>query len=343
MSCVDETIRSSMQNLKKDALSKDNKEITFNLVHSWRNEMPRCIFVMEYNKTMPASSVGWKEWNGTVCFQEIGSLLGDVSIIPSHYQNLATSFRRAVEWYKTVVPFPLVQKWCKSLQSHAALLQSADEMCDTNSNLSNLRQIIKQCKTECSQLVLKVEEDVTSCKVEVNKEIQRNDFCYDLLKGLFLEHRYILKNSTENNNVCLFGNSHLDMYFYKMNTLTVNAALIKHMIEGDEVVTDDRYGVVGAVAEFKANAAKFNSHYPQMFADMVQVASIRTIQALKTGKIIDKVEIYGLLVDQKSSCALAMKYYINFPRDESVFYVCEEENPCEELLIGILRKLDCMK
>lgn len=85
---------------------------------------------------------------------------------------------------------------------------------------------------------------------------------------------------------------------------------------------EDGFGVVGAVAEFKVELSKFSNHYLQT---------------------VDKVEIYGLLVDHDSCHALAMKYHINFITDESIFYVCEQEFPCEEVLIGIIGRLDSMK
>lgn len=80
-----------------------------------------------------------------------------------------------------------------------------------------------------------MEEGMKSYKMEVNKEDQRNDFCHDLLKAPFLKHRYIQIYAEEHYRMPYqLSICNMDMYFYKMDAATVNAALIKHKIGDDQ-------------------------------------------------------------------------------------------------------------
>ena len=98
---------------------------------------------MLYSKTIPAFSIGWKDWNGRIIFQEIRSLLGDISFIPPQYKNLASAFQRSIEWYKTVMPYLIVESFYNSLRSCTVHLQAADDMFNTgNPNYHEIRQAI---------------------------------------------------------------------------------------------------------------------------------------------------------------------------------------------------------
>ena len=98
------------------------------------------------------------------------------------------------------------------------------------------------------------------------------------------------------------------------------------------------HGIVCGVAEFKAQAGSWKAHFSQIFADMMGIGSLLATNALMRGKIIDKMMVYGLLLDYKNMTGTVVKYYVNFNSDESIFFIGEEINAVKGF-IGIVRAL----
>ena len=69
----------------------------------------------------------------------------------------------------------------------------------------------------------------------------------------------------------------------------------------------------GAAVEFKMGIFQdYENILPQAFADMVRVSNDLLLSGLKTGKIIDTVTVYGLLVAHNKHVAVPLKYYVDF-------------------------------
>ena len=90
----------------------------------------------------------------------------------------------------------------------------------------------------------------------------------------------------------------------------VTASVIRKLEDDKIEVTRGKEGVVGGVTEFKNDV---------IFADMIRVGANLTFDALLTGQLIEKICVYGLLVNYATRCAVIMKYYVNFATDETVF------------------------
>lgn len=62
---------------------------------------------------------------------------------------------------------------------------------------------------------------------------------------------------------------------------------------------------------------------------MVWVSTLLACNALITvisGRIVDKIIVYGLLVNYKTGVAVITKYYVNFITDETIYFVGNEIN-----------------
>ena len=84
--------------------------------------------------------------------------------------------------------------------------------------------------------------------------------------------------------------------------------------------------VVAGVAEFKVEGTSKLQQYGQTFADLVRVGTLLANDALMRGRLVEKLVVYGLLINYKTKLAIIMKYYVNFNRDESVFLIGEDVN-----------------
>ena len=72
---------------------------------------------------------------------------------------------------------------------------------------------------------------------------------------------------------------------------------------------------------------------------MIRVGSLLTQDALVRGIIIDKIVVFGLLTNYETGLAIVMKYFVDFLKEETAFYVGEEINAVRAF-IGIIRTID---
>ena len=132
---------------------------------------------------------------------------------------------------------------------------------------------------------------------------------------------FIPKPTIEQCDICVHGKSLMDMYFYKDGGAVVKSAIIRKFEDLEDNDSDgDNSGVVGGVAEFKCSG-NLKTHYAQTFADMIRVGSLLTHNALVRGTIIDKIVVFGLITSYETGLAVVTKYYVDFLKEETVFYV----------------------
>ena len=333
---LSDPVRQSLERVGKHIWSSDG-EVAFRCVHAWSGDRKRCIYVMQYNMTIPASSVTWKnwmEWGCNISYVQIEDIFPSIrDPFPPLYNSLAHLFKYSVEKYKKVLPSDIVNPVFTCFEAH---LQQADEMLAAT-NYKDAHHYVKRCKTETSELVKQLRIEKERYEVPCKKEVQRSLICYELMKQPLDDLGYIVKDTTDSNTVCLFGKSNMDMLFYKNKVSTINAALIKG-VDNDE--GEGGCGVIGGVTEFKTQSSHMKSHYPQIFADMVKLTTLRVMDVLETGIVIDKVEIYGLLIDQSSTYSRVMKYCMNFCSNESRFYVCNHDQHCSDAFVSVIKRLD---
>lgn len=95
--------------------------------------------------------------------------------------------------------------------------------------------------------------------MDINKETQRNEICYNHTKAALNGLDFISKQTIEQSDFCLYGKSTIDMYFYKDCGATVNSAVIKKLENyEDEDKVGYKCGVVDGFAEFKSDGGNMN-------------------------------------------------------------------------------------
>ena len=237
------------------------------------------------------------------------------------FTDLSTAFRDVLNLYSSVVPSVLLSDVRTELKMAISELESATqhknfEAVQVLSILNSFHKVTeKLADIECRY------------KVDMNKELKRNDICFSQTKAALNGLDFISKNSIEQTDFCVYRKSMIDMYFYKECGATVSSAVIKRLEkDNDDDTGGDEYGEVDGLAKFKFDFKNMKNHYAQVFADMVRVGSLLACGALFRGKIIDKIVVYGLLVDYESSSAVIFKYHVNFLTDETTFSVGKEIN-----------------
>ena len=82
-------------------------------------------------------------------------------------------------------------------------------------------------------------------------------------------------------------------------------------------------GEVEAVENEVAGSVIVEEFYPQMCANMVRVGSLLIQDALSRGRIIDMIDVYGLLVVHGEKQGIPTKYYVDFKNNTCEFYIGE--------------------
>ena len=121
---------------------------------------------------------------------------------------------------------------------------------------------------------------------------------------------------------------------FTRTVVPLSSAVIKKLenCKDEDKDEDCEFGIVGGLAEFKSDSGNMNKHYAQIFADMVRVGTLLACKALISGRIVDKITVYGLLIDYKTGSAVITKYYVNFITDESIYFVGDEINAVKGLI-----------
>ena len=291
------------------------KNFQYQLQHKREDHSPHCIYAMVHHTTDPASKVtlemfthhsGERAWKLT----STKNLIPTASPFPVTYEAIAKKFDEAIYLYSSVVPSVLV----------------TDLKRDVNSQLSQLKlkqdsdKAIQDTIDFCYNMLGKLNEIDFIYQKNINKEVQRNDICYQHIKESLDRLGFISKTSIDHCDICKFGKSLMDLYFYKDCGATVNSAIIKKLEEDD-------YG----------DFTEYN--YAQIFADMVRVGSLLARDALVRGTIIDKIMVFGLLTNYTTKTCTVTKYYVDFIKEETIIYVGEEINAVKGF-VGIVQAMN---
>lgn len=324
-----------------------NSTFSYQLCHKWVVDRPLCIYALLHPVTEGASRVkldifrdyvGENGWQ----FVPIQGLIpcGD---IPDVYRNLASKFAEAMRLYSSVVPLALLSDIKKDLNFQTSLVESKLDVGQVGG--TEAEQVLQSIYRGNLKLLQKMAEMECIYGKPVNKEIQRNDFCFQHVKRPLNDLGFITKSTIEQCNICLFGKSLIDLYFYKDKGTTVNSAIIKaldedqHASDHEELKNDitNHEGIICGVTEFKSEDVKV--HLAQMFADLVRVGSLLVYNSLIRGRLVDKVVVYGLLANYNTGYAYITKYYVDFTKNTSVIYVGDETDAIKGF-VGIVRAMN---
>ena len=166
--------------------------------------------------------------------------------------------------------------------------------------------------------------------LDVNKEVQRNDWFTDFLDK---ELKVFNIQSTKES---LYGRSRPDFAFFKQNDTWIRVGVI---IQPDMYVN-----MLGSTVEFKMDIGEPKRLFPQAFANMVRVANNLVINSLTSGKIVNSVTIYGLLVSYDKESAIPIKYLSRFSDNTYEITVGQKDTFSKlfswVVFIGVLDKSD---
>lgn len=138
---------------------------------------------------------------------------------------------------------------------------------------------------------------------DVKKEVQRNNWLVEFLEKEL--HSVGLHTTTEfrNNKFSIFGKSRPDLAFYKESTSWIKAGII---------MQEDNWLCVGLQLSSKWVFFKIMKIFCHKLLRIWCEFQLILLNDLKTGKIIDTVTVYGLLVAHNKHVAIPLMYYVDF-------------------------------
>ena len=285
---------------------------------------------MAHSTTEPASRFKSERFSkaleNNICKSISNEALVPLANVPPEYNKLAVAFKECLDLYSSsVVPTSLLHEARK--QFKVATCEFESKMKELQMDSKELRAIVDAYHKENLKLLEELADIQTNYQMDISRELQKNDICYKRTKTALTELDLISKETIEQSEFTIYGKSLVDLYFYVDTGATaVKSAVIRKLEDfDDDDVQGDDYGVICGVTEFKVQTGNLKAHCSQIFSDMIRVGSLLAVNALAGGKIIDKIVVYGLLLDYKRSLGLVTKYYVNFNTDESVFFAyCDQ-------------------
>ena len=270
------------------------------------------IYALLHKSTEPASKVTIDAFTDSLG-ENARQFVPPYSFIPKEvsnhilYKNVETKFHEALFLYSAVVPWGLIDNINTDLRIQ---YKHCSEMVGEGQSKERVEMV--------GQGILDVIEKLTYIekhyKKQVDREIQRNDFSYEHMKESLHDLGFVVKGSMEQCSICLYGKSLVDMYFYKDNA-GIRCAVLQTQDEAVEN-NEEHVSIIGGVTEFKIGEG-VKTCFAQIFADMVRVGTSLAYEALITGEIINKITVYGLLVNYKTKLGYSMKYEVDFTIDQN--------------------------
>lgn len=207
-----------------------NESFSYRLVHKWEKENPHCTYILLHDVTEPASKVKldmftsasherlWK-------FTSNQSLIPVKGPIPLEYNHLATKFTEVIQLYSSVVPAALLSEIREGLSVATNELES--KLHAVEKGEVEVVGFLHNLHSDHLKLLARLAEMQCIYQKSVTKETQRNEFSYSHLLPVLNELGFIAKATIEQSDICLFGKSLMDLYFYQECGSTVNSALVK--------------------------------------------------------------------------------------------------------------------
>lgn len=182
--------------------------------------------------------------------------------------------------------------------------------------------VVARIQTDPSQLVKSISDQFNvvenHCKEIRNldplvpeREIQLNEWAIPALKKELALLGFTSQVTFPHNDYSLFGKSRPDFAFYKQ---------IGNELTGGMIIESD--SLYGSTLEFKKDSSLLK--LAQAFANMVRVANDLLLDALKRGKVINAIVVYGLVVYHDEKQCLPMRYICDFSKNYYIIEVGQE-------------------
>ena len=226
-----------------------------------------------------------------------------------------SSVEAHIKLHARVVPYHVIQQKCEEVERGLLQDKESHDLCknlvvqlDENSAPQQIKdnclKIVEQTiTTERLKLLAWIQKIRTVDILDVKKEVQRNDWFIDFIEEALQDVGLYTIKEFHHNKYSLFGRSRPDLAFYVEEKSWIKVGII---------VQEDQLALCGAAIEFKMVIDDQDNILPQAFANMVRVSNDLLIDGLKTGRIIDLVTVYGLMVAHNKSSAVLLKYHVDF-------------------------------
>ena len=280
-----------------------NPPFTFHVVHKYRNpDAPYCIYLMKHYETVQASGLtddDEKKFPHT--FVSNSMLFKNFCQgMDAEIADLSEKLKESV-FVTKVVQADAVLEIVNNLQDQFSelCLTVLDKVKDDPGMLqSSVLEQLKVVNNHCSK-VRSLKQLIT------DKELQLNKWTNEILEQQLSTLGFI--SAVE---FPLFGKSRPDFAFYKH--------IDSQRLGGVYVQSDV---ICGGALEFKVDSSSLK--LAQVFANMVRVANDILVHALKRGKLIENIVIYGLAVFHKNKQCLPMRYTCDLKKNCILFEVGE--------------------
>ena len=192
-------------------------------IHKYEENAPWCIYALEYDDSIAASSLGPEDINLFEYRDVINKhLFADctlTNINQAMMHGLQNRIARQVKLYSCVVPYPLIREKCEEVEK--GLME--DQKC------SNLREKITEFNDNVSAVVAMVDSALMQQRLQflnwirefkdidspsVKKEIQKNDWFTEYLEEELSTFGFQTTKEFHHNKYCIFGKSRPDFGFF---------------------------------------------------------------------------------------------------------------------------------
>ena len=207
----------------------------------------------------------------------------------------------------------------------------ADDAVVACAHLDHLVQSLDPDKLYSANEIHSMLFEIKRKQFNLDYELQRNKHFLNEISRIAAKEKIVVDKTLPHDDFSIYGKSQPDATMYRSNGgycrgSTVTAAAI---------TTTALFEVVGGTVEFKNeevhNKSENSKPVLQAFANMVRVAGFLLKKALSKGKIIEKINIYGLLISHENIFSVPLRYYIDLSIKSTIFMKGEEIDRNEAL------------
>ena len=303
------TLKSYPTIYEKKLTNKPPEAHLFKRVHEFIAEAPWCIYALQHESSVAASSLTTADDRKKFKFRKVPTqhLFIGCNLTETNARKreaLEGKVKQYIKHCARVVPYPVIeviQQKCFDVEK--TLLEDVEPGLKEEESTARLMEFVKQQRLCLLTLV----RDIRGIQaMDVRKEGQRNDFLNQFLEDELEALGLVTVKEFPHNHYSIFGRSKPDLAFYMQRKTWIGVGVV---MQQEEV----NVNLHGAAVEFKMDIPyEHSSLLPQAFANMVRVSNNMVIDALERGKIVDTVTVYGLLVAHDKGYTVPLKYFVDF-------------------------------
>lgn len=319
-------------------------ELKYEQVHKYTETAPWCTYMLLHPDTVAASSLtsedGHRFMHTNVTNKQ---LFSGCVITPETEEQRRKVEKKIHDTLKLVntnlVPCSVIEEECEKLEhdllnrvaNQEMYLKIMDQRDDTEKDTekeTEMEEIIKhtvqKCLLEQSHIFMNWLHRMKKLgTLTVDKEVQKNDWFVANIEEFLMGEGFRITKVYSHNKYCIFGRSRPDCIFTRLADNCVTTIKVGILMQTSEELFVD---ISGGSVEFKLTMGEdFTSNLPQAIANMIRAACNIAADALKVGKIINNLVVYGLLVSYDRAHSIPIKYQVNYQENDTRICVGENE------------------